>query len=223
MNSEKKSIFTTNSLNTYLPFEEKINVITHAFGLMLSILALILLIIKASVYGNVWHIVSFSIFGVCLITLYTASTLYHNAKKVLTRNRLNVFDHASIYVLIAGTYTPFTLITLHGTLGWVIFGIVWSMAIAGVILKFYFIGKYEILSTVMYVIMGWIIVLVLKPLIHNLSIEGIIWLFSGGIFYTIGSVFFSIKKIKLNHAIFHIFVLLGSFCHFISIYFYIIK
>lgn len=207
----------------YEPFEEKINVITHAFGMLLSVIALVLLIIKASLYGNVWHIVSFSIFGISLLILYTASTVYHNSKELKIRTRLNIFDHASIYVLIAGTYTPFTLVTLNGKTGWWIFGITWTFALIGIILKLFFTGRYDKLSTLMYVFMGWIIVFAIKPLLLNLPSEGIWWLFSGGISYTVGAILYSIKKIKFNHAIFHVFVLLGSFCHFISIYFYVLK
>lgn len=207
----------------YEPFEEKINVITHAFGMLLSVIALVLLIIKASLYGNVWHIVSFSIFGISLLILYTASTVYHNSKELKIRTRLNIFDHASIYVLIAGTYTPFTLVTLNGKTGWWIFGITWAFALIGIILKLFFTGRYDKLSTLMYVFMGWIIVFAIKPLLLNLPSEGIWWLFSGGISYTVGAILYSIKKIKFNHAIFHVFVLLGSFCHFISIYFYVLK
>ncbi len=206
----------------YEPKEEKLNVITHAIGLVLSVLGLFFLIIKASVYGTVWHLVSFSIYGVSLFVLYTASTLYHNSQEIKLRTKLNIFDHASIYLLIAGTYTPFTLVTLNGKIGWWIFGITWFIAITGVILKLFFTGKYDRLSTIMYVLMGWIIVLVIKPLIQNLPIEGIFWLFAGGISYTLGAVLYSINKLKYNHAIFHLFVLLGSICHFISIYFYVL-
>ncbi len=206
----------------YPPFEEKLNVISHAFGFALSIFGLILLIIRAYEYGNVLHLVSFSIFGASMILLYAASTLYHSAKQPLLRYRLNILDHASIYILIAGTYTPFALITLNGIVGWVIFGVVWSMALAGVILKLFYTGKYNLLSTSMYVLMGWIIVFAIKPLLNNLDLPGLLWLFAGGISYTLGAVFFSIDKIRFNHAIFHLFVLLGSFCHYISIYLYVL-
>ncbi len=205
----------------YSPLEEKINVVSHAAGLVLSVAALVLLVIRAAGYGDAWRIVSFSIFGVSLIVQYAASTFYHNAKDPVVRNRLRIFDHATIFVLIAGTYTPFALVTLNGVAGWVIFGITWGVAIAGVVLKIFYTGRYNTLSTIMYVLMGWIIVIVIKPLIANLSHEGLFWLALGGGFYTVGAVLFSIKKIKLNHAIFHIFVLFGSACHFIAVYFYV--
>lgn len=209
-------------IKDYPPKEEKINIISHAFGLILSLLATPLLIVHASINGNVWHIVSFSIYGASLIILYAASTLYHSAKKPKLRKRLNVFDHASIYVLIAGTYTPFTLVTLNGAWGWTIFGITWGLALTGIILKLFFTGKYDILSTIMYILMGWVVLFAIKPLLNNLDFDGILWLFAGGISYTIGAVLYSIKKIEYNHAIFHLFVLIGSFCHFMAIYFYVL-
>ncbi len=206
----------------YDPKEEKLNVISHAFGLVLSIIALVLLVVFASLEGSAWHIVSFSIYGASLIVLYAASTFYHNSKTPKLRYRLNIFDHASIYVLIAGTYTPFTLVVLDGWVGWTIFGVSWGLALTGVILKLFFIGKYDRISTIAYVLMGWLIVFAIKPLVQNLPIEGLLWLLGGGISYTVGAILYSIKKIKYNHAIFHIFVLLGSFCHFIAVFFYVL-
>ena len=206
----------------YLP-EEKINIITHAIGLLLSIAALVLLIIHASSNGSARHIVSFTIFGASMILLYSASTLYHYSQKPDIRRKLNILDHASIYVLIAGTYTPFTLVTLKGALGWSIFGVTWGIALAGVFLKLFYTGKYDKISTIAYVAMGWIIIFAVKPLIENLPINGLYWLLAGGILYTIGAFLYSIKKIKFNHAIFHVFVLLGSFSHFMAIYFYVLK
>jgi hemolysin III len=206
----------------YSPLEEKTNIMSHAIGLVFSIVALVLMLVRASVYGNAWHIVSVAIFGASLILLYAASTFYHSAKDPLLRSRLRIVDHATIYVLIAGTYTPFTLIKLHVTTGWIIFGVSWGMAISGVILKLFFTGRYNVLSTLMYVVMGWIIIFAVKPLINSLSADGLFWLVAGGIAYTTGAVLYSIKKIKFNHAIFHLFVLLGSFCHFMSVYFYVL-
>ena len=206
----------------YNPKEEKLNVISHAFGLILSVIALVLLVVFASLEGSAWHIVSFSIYGASLIVLYAASTFYHNSKTPKLRYRLNIFDHASIYVLIAGTYTPFTLVVLDGWVGWTIFGVSWGLALTGVILKLFFIGKYDKISTIAYVLMGWLIVFAIKPLVQNLPIEGLLWLLGGGISYTVGAILYSFKKIKYNHFIFHIFVLLGSFCHFIAVFFYVL-
>jgi len=206
----------------YSPLEEMTNIISHAIGLVLSIVALLLMLFRASDSGNTLHIVSAAIFGASLIALYAASTMYHSAKDPNVRSRLRINDHATIYILIAGTYTPFTLITLNGWVGWTIFGVSWGMAIAGVVLKLFLTGRYNVLSTMMYVLMGWIIIFAVKPLINSLSSEGLFWLVAGGVAYTTGAVIYSIKKIKFNHAIFHLFVLLGSSCHFISVYFYVL-
>ena len=205
----------------YPPFEERINIISHGIGIMLSVIAFVLLIIKSNIDGNYLHIFSYLVYGLSLIILYSASTIYHSSKTNKIRDRLNVFDHASIYILIAGTYTPYALITLPETEGWLIFGFIWSFAIIGVILKLFFIGKFKIISTIMYVLMGWIMIFAINPLMDNLATEGQLWLLAGGISYTIGAVLYSVKKIKFNHAIFHIFVLIGSVTHFISIYFYV--
>lgn len=206
----------------YPPYEEKLNVISHGFGFVLSILGLVLLILRAADFGDSLLLVSFSIFGASMILLYAASTFYHSATNKKLRYRLNILDHASIYILIAGTYTPFALVTIQGVAGWSIFGVVWTMALIGVILKLFYTGRYNTLSTVMYVVMGWIIVFAIKPLIENLDFAGLLWLFAGGISYTLGAVIFSFDRIKYNHAIFHLFVLAGTFFHFIAIYFYVL-
>jgi hemolysin III len=205
----------------YSPVEERINVVSHAVGFIASVAALVLLVVRASLHGNAWHIVSFSIFGASLMLLYAASTTYHNSKRPELRKRLKVIDHSSIYILIAGSYTPFTIVTLNGTVGWVIFGISWGIALTGIILKLFFTGKYNLLSTIMYVMMGWLVVFFIKPLMNSLPAEGLFWLIAGGVSYTVGAVIYMIKKIPLNHAIFHIFVLIGSACHVVSVYFYV--
>jgi len=202
--------------------EEKINVISHAIGLVLSIVALVLLVVYSSLYGDVWHITSFAIYGASLIVLYSASTFYHYSQNPKLRSRLNIFDHAAIYVLIAGTYTPFTLVVLKGWVGWTIFGISWGLALIGIVLKLFYTGKYDKISTIAYVLMGWVIIFALKPLINNFPLNGLLWLLAGGIFYTIGAVLYSFKNMKYNHAVFHIFVLLGSFSHFMAVFFYVL-
>lgn len=209
-------------VKSYSLAEERINISSHAVGLLLSIAAFVLLVIHASANGDVWHIVSFSIFGASLIILFAASTIYHGTRDPDSRARLRVVDHASIYILIAGTYTPFTLVTLNGSIGWTIFAISWGMALSGIVLKLLFTGRYELVSTFMYVFMGWIIVFAISPLIDNLSSEGLSWLVAGGIAYTVGAILYGIEKIKFNHAIFHVFVLIGAFCHFVSVYFYVL-
>lgn len=209
-------------MDIYDPKEEKLNVLTHGLGLVLSVVALILLVINANNFGTLTHIISFTIFGASMIVLYSASTFYHNAKTPEIRYKLKIFDHSAIYVLIAGTYTPFSLVVLQGWVGWTIFGVSWGLALVGIILKLFYTGKYDKISTIAYVLMGWLIIFALKPLIHNLAFEGLMWLLAGGISYTIGAILYSLERIKYNHAIFHIFVLLGSFCHFMAILFYVL-
>lgn len=212
----------SNKITYYDPKEEKINVISHLIGLVLSVTALVLLIVYSVNYGSSKHIVSFAIFGTSMIVLYAASTAYHYSKNPKWRNRLNILDHAAIYVLIAGTYTPFALVVLKGWVGWTIFGVSWTLAFAGIIFKLFFIGKYDKVSTITYVLMGWVIIFAIKPLMESFPVKGLIWLLLGGLFYTIGAILYSIKKIKYNHAIFHIFVLLGSFSHFMAVFFYVL-
>ncbi|MPL54869.1 hypothetical protein SDC9_00335 [bioreactor metagenome] len=209
------------NIQFYSPTEEKLNIWSHAFGIILSIIALVLLIIKAVQQDNIWMMISFPIFGVSLILLYLASTLYHASKEPQKRFKLKVFDHAAIYVLIAGSYTPFTLVSLNGETGWLIFSMVWVMAFTGIILKLFFTGKFKIVSTAMYVLMGWLIIFYFQDLTAHLHEKGVFYLILGGVLYTIGAILYSIKKIKFNHAIFHFFVLAGSFCHFLSIYLYV--
>ena len=212
----------TEGVKYYSPIEEKINVISHFIGFVFSIAAFTLLVIRAALYGDVWHIVSFTIFGLSLTILYAASTIYHLAKSPTLRLRLRIVDHASIYILIAGTYTPFALITLDSPTGWVIFGTTWGMATVGIILKLFFTGRFKLASTLMYLFMGWVIIFAIDPLTRNLSADGLFWLVAGGISYTTGAILYAIKKIKFNHAIFHLFVLAGSSCHFVSVYFYVL-
>ena len=209
------------NIQFYSPAEEKLNIWSHAFGIFLSIIALVLLIIKAVQQDNIWMMISFPIFGVSLILLYLASTLYHASKEPQKRFKLKVFDHAAIYVLIAGSYTPFTLVSLNGETGWLIFSMVWVMAFTGIILKLFFTGRFKVISTAMYVLMGWLIVFYFQDLTAHLHEKGLFYLILGGVLYTIGAILYSIKKIKYNHAIFHFFVLAGSFCHFLSIYLYV--
>lgn len=207
----------------YLPAEERINIASHGFGLLLSIAGLAILVVRASLYGSAWHIVSFSIYGASMVLLYTASTFYHSAKKPSRRYWLNILDHSSIYMLIAGTYTPFVLVTLNGVIGWVLFGVIWGLAVAGIVLKFFFIGRYDRLSTIMYVVMGWLIVFAIRSIIEALAMPGLVLLVTGGVLYTIGAVFFSMNKLRFNHAIFHFFVLGGSICHYFSILLYVLE
>lgn len=201
----------------YSEKEERLNVLSHGIGLVLSIIAFPFLIRKIFEFATFWQKISFIIYGLSLIILYSASTFYHKAKTPKKRRLLNIFDHASIYVLIAGSYSPFCLVVLDAKLGWYMFVAVWIFAFVGIVLKLFFTGKFDKISTLMYVLMGWQVVFFIKPLMANLSSKGLFYLFLGGVFYTVGAVFYSIEKIKFNHSIFHLFVLLGSLSHFISI------
>jgi len=197
--------------------EEKLNIITHAFGLLLSIIAFPFLYIKSFSHTIFWYKASFIIYGGSLIVLYAASTFYHASKKPKQRRMLNILDHAAIYILIAGSYSPLCIVGLNSVLGWYMFVFVWFFAFVGIILKLFFTGRFDKVSTFMYLLMGWQIIFFIKPLIKNLSEEGLWLLILGGLFYSIGALFYSIKKIKYNHAVFHVFVLLGSLSHFILI------
>jgi len=206
----------------YSDREEVLNVITHGTGLIFSIVALVMLVVYASLYGTAWHIVSFSIYGASLVVLYLASTLFHAARNQEVRNYLNIFDHSSIYLLIAGTYTPFVLVTLNGPWGWSLFGVVWGLAITGIVLKLFFTGRYDLASLIGYVLMGLIILIAIVPLFRNLPIGGLLWLMAGGVAYIVGAFFYIWHTLPYNHAIFHLFVLLGSLCHFVAVFWYVL-
>lgn len=206
----------------YTSREERINIASHAVGLLLSVIALTLLIVQARALGDGLSVFSFAVFGSSLVILYAASTWYHSTSEPQRRRRLRILDHASIYVLIAGTYTPFALITLDGTLGNAIFAVTWSLAVCGIGLKLFFTGSYKLLSTLLYVGMGWLIVFFIGPLRDNLPHDALLWLAAGGIAYTAGAVLYGFKSVKYSHAIFHLFVLLGSICHFVCIYLYVL-
>ena len=206
----------------YSDEEEIFNTISHGIGLLFSIPALILLVVYASLYGDVWHIVSFSIYGSSLIILYLASTLYHGVKNPILKHKLNIFDHSAIYLLIAGTYTPFTLVTLSGAWRWSIFGVIWGLAIVGIVYKFFFIGKFRTISAIAYIIMGFVIIIAIKPLVNSLAPGGLWLLLLGGISYSGGVIFYVKKNMLYAHGIFHIFVLLGSLLHFLSVFFYVL-
>jgi len=201
----------------YTASEERLNVVTHGLGFILALFASSFLLNKGLQKGFHLKFISYLIYCFGLLTLYLASTLYHSAKDSALKKRLNIFDHSAIYVLIAGTYTPIALLIMKGNWGLVIFCIVWILAIIGIVLKFFFIGRYSKFSTATYVLMGWVIVIAIKPLISSMVTQGLIWLLAGGIFYTIGALLYQRKSMKYNHAIFHVFVLLGSLCHYIVI------
>jgi hemolysin III len=209
------------NLKTYSKAEEKLNFLTHGFGLLLSLPALYLLFSQAFFYNTIYHFGSYAIYGVSLIFLYLASTLFHLAKKPALRNRLNNLDRAAIYILIAGTYTPITLITLQKHWGLPILFAVWIIALFGILSKFSFFGKYKSASILPYIVLGWLIIFAAKPLNEALAFEGIILLLCGNIFYSFAAIIYNKDKIKFNHAILHLLVLAGSIFHYAAIYFFV--
>lgn len=197
--------------------EEIVNAITHGVGAALAIAALVILIVFSALYGNAWHIVSFSVFGTTLLILYLSSTLYHSLTHSGAKYLFRKFDHISIFLLIAGTYTPFCLVVLKGWIGWTLFGIVWTGAITGIVFKAISVGKLELLSTLMYILIGWAALLAIKPLYNSTSFYTFSLLISGGLFYTAGTFFFIKDKRTYFHSIWHLFVLAGSTLHFFSV------
>ena len=218
----RESAYMTNPLKhtTYPAAEERINIYSHGLGLIASFIALLLLTLKAS---GMLQLVSVVVFAASLIALYGSSTIYHSTQNVTRRAWLRTVDHSMIYVLIAGSYTPLALLVLKGPVGWTIFGVSWAMAATGIVIKLFHTGKYNKISTAMYVFMGWVIVFAIKPLAANLSSEGLTWLFAGGVFYTVGALFYSIRKMPYGHATFHVFTLSGSACHFVCVYYFVLE
>ncbi len=202
--------------------EELANSITHGLGVALSIAGLVILVVLSALHGNAWHVVSCAIYGTTMILLYTASTLYHSFQNPNIKRAMRVLDHSSIYLLIAGTYTPFTLVTLHGPWGWSLFGVVWGLALAGIAFKVYFTGRFPKISTIIYVGMGWIAIIAIKPLIDILPTGGLIFLFGGGLSYTFGVIFYVWHKLPYHHAVWHLFVLGGTVLHFFAILLYVV-
>jgi len=200
-----------------ITLEEFANAVTHGLGLALSIAGLVVLVVLAALRGTAWHIVACSIYGSTLVCLYAASTLYHAVPSPRFKRALRIFDHSAIYLLIAGTYTPFLLVNLRGPWGWSFFGVVWGLALAGIFFKFWFVERFGFLSTAVYVAMGWLVVVAAKPVLAHVSATTLALLLAGGLSYTAGIVFFASKRIPYAHAIWHIFVLAGSTCHYFAV------
>ncbi len=198
--------------------EEIVNSTTHGIGLLIAFACTAILIVRGAFYGSTWHIITFSIFGVGLINLYMASTLFHSAKNPKIKYNLNRFDHSSIYILIAATYTPFALLGIKGVFGWVVFGLVWAMAIAGVVFKiWYYSSKFRRLSTWLYVVMGWTGIIAIVPIIRNVPIASLWFLMSGCLVYSISVIFYLVDKIPYGHGVFHLLIIGGSVCHFFAL------
>lgn len=202
--------------------EELFNSISHGLGVLFGITALVLISVFAGKTGDPWKIVGGVIYGVSLVALFLASSLYHGFIDGKAKDVFEIMDHSAIFILIAGTYTPFTLVNLRGPIGWSIFGVVWGLTLVGIIYKIFFVRRFVIFSTLLYILMGWLIIFAIGPLSQTLSTGGLFWLVTGGVLYTLGTPFYIIRKIPFNHGIWHLFVLAGSICHFITVFFDVI-
>ncbi len=211
-----------NMSHRYSKGEEIANSITHGIGMLLAIGGLVVLVVYAALYGNVWHIVSCSIFGGALILLYLASTLYHAVQHPEVKPILRILDHSAILVLIAGTYTPITLVSLRGLWGWTLFGVIWGLAVLGILIETTRLRRFRAGMLWLYVIMGWAVVAAVKPMLHNVGTGGLWLLLAGGLAYTGGITFYLWERLPYNHAIWHLFVLAGSTLHYFAVLLYII-
>lgn len=197
--------------------EEIFNTITHGIGTLLSIAGLVILTVFAALRGNVWHVVSFTIFGSSLVVLYLSSTLYHSFTKKNIKNLFARFDHSAIFFLIAGTYTPFVLTTIRGPLGWTLFGLIWGLAIMGIVIRSIYLTRFRKLMVWIYLAMGWMFLIAVVPIIKNLPASSIAFLFIGGGCYSAGIIFYIWRQLKYAHGVWHLFVMAGSIMHFFSV------
>lgn len=202
--------------------EEVAHSVTHGVGLLLSVLGLVTLLVYSNQYGDAWHVVSSSIYGATLIALYASSTLYHAVTIPDLKKMLQKLDHAAIFLLIAGTYTPFTLVNLRGGWGWTLFGMVWSIAIAGMVMELIVSKRYQRVSLGLYLGLGWLVMIAIEPMLANVATGGLLLLLAGGLFYSLGVIFYVWKTLLYHHAIWHLFVLAGSACHFFAVFVYVI-
>ena len=191
--------------------------LTHGLGAVAALAGGAVLITLAAIHGDGWQLGASIVFGISLLLLYVASTLYHSIQHPVAKGRLKVFDHCAIYVLIAGTYTPFTLIGLRGPWGWGLFIAIWTLALAGVVFKLFYTGRFKLLSTAIYIAMGWLVLVAIKPMLNSLDAWTLGWLLAGGLSYTLGTYFYHRESIRFSHAIWHLFVIGGSVCHFIAV------
>ncbi|MFP4127886.1 MAG: PAQR family membrane homeostasis protein TrhA [Desulfonatronovibrio sp.] len=213
---------TDSLLPHYSRNEEIANCVTHGLGLVFSVAGLAVLAVLSGMLGSAWHIVSCSIYGLTLVLLYTASTLYHSVRNPRKKQLCRIFDHSAIFLLIAGTYTPFTLVNLRGPWGWTLFGFIWGLAILGIIVSSVSRCRCRTVSMILYVGMGWVIIVAIKPLLGSVQLGGLLFLMIGGLFYTSGLAFYAWKRLKYHHALWHVMVLFGSAFHFLAVLFYVI-
>jgi len=205
----------------YTRREELANCITHAAAVIASLIGLILLIMVSSESGDPWRVVSCTVFGFSLLFFYSASTIYHSVRGDRIRYVFRILDHVGIYLLIAGTYTPIALVILRGPIGWWLFGVVWGLAVAGIIFKAFLTHRLKFLAPVFYIALGWLVIFAFEPLLESMPLAGVDLLIAGGVIYTVGILFYAIDQIPFNHAIWHLFVMAGSVCHFWAILRYV--
>jgi hemolysin III len=202
--------------------EETLNAAVHGLGAVLGVVGLVLLVVLAALRGDAWQVVSCAIYGATLVLLFTSSTLYHSFGRPRLKHVMRIVDHASIYLLIAGTYTPFVLVSLRGAWGWTLFGIVWGLALAGIVFQIFFVHRFRGLQVTIYLLMGWLVVVAAKPLLARVPRPGLLWLLGGGLCYSLGVVFYLWKRLPYHHGIWHLFVLAGSVCHYFAVLLYVL-
>ncbi|TFB14089.1 hemolysin III family protein [Filobacillus milosensis] len=206
----------------YTRKEEAVNALTHGLGAALAIAGLVILIVYSTIHGNAWHIVSVTVYGTTMLIMYLSSTIVHSLKDGRAKDIFLFIDHSSIYLFIAGTYTPILLVLLRGPIGWTLFGVIWGVAILGIIFKIFFVKRFMIVSTIIYIFLGWFIVFVWNPLVQEMELRGLIFLIIGGVLYSVGSIFYMWRGFPYHHAVWHIFVIAGSAFHFFAILFYVV-
>lgn len=209
------------TINSHAVWEERANCLTHGFGLILSFIGLFILLIAPIQNGEMGKAFYLGVYGSSLILLYLASTLYHGVRHPQIKQILRTIDHCAIYLLIAGSYTPFTMLILEGIWGWALFAAIWSLAFVGILFKIYFRHRFEFLSTLLYLVMGWLVIVAVEPMVIRFHPNGLYWLLAGGLSYTGGVIFYAMDTRRFFHAIWHLFVLAGSSCHYIAVLLYI--
>lgn len=206
----------------YTAREELANSITHGIGAAFSLAGFVLLTTISCARGDAWLVTGTTVFGLALVALYTTSTMYHSFRSAAVKRVLRKFDHGAIFLLIAGSYTPFLLVTLRGSRGWSLFGLIWGLAVVGIALKFWFAGRFQVASTLIYIAMGWLVLGVLRPLLVVFPRDGFWLLLAGGLCYTGGAAFYLWKRLPYHHAVWHLWVMAGSACHWTAVFLYVV-
>ena len=213
----------TRALTRQITADELVNTLTHGAGMAASVLGFVVLLIVAILRGGPWQIVGCAIYGATLVCLYAASTFYHGVSSPRAKHVLHMFDHCAIYLLIAGTYTPFLLVNLRGSWGWTLLAVIWTCAVLGILFKLWFADRFPIFSVSAYVAMGWLGVIAARQVYAHVPLKGVVWIVLGGLAYSIGVIFYACKKIPHHHAIWHLLVMAGSTCHYVAIFYSVFK